>query len=96
LFNSYKVTDKQSCNKINRIFTCYPDPEGTAEAEGGFKEEEEAEEAQAVDVVEVVEVGELKEEPRLELKIDHKEIRFSYQSALIYDRPTPLYHWGPP
>ena len=47
LFNSYKVTDKQSCNKINRIFTCRPDPEATAEAEGGFKEEEEAEEAQA-------------------------------------------------
>ena len=41
------ITDKQSCNKINRIFTCRPDPEATAEAEGGFKEEEEAEEAQA-------------------------------------------------
>ena len=55
LFNSYKVTGKQSCHKINRIFTCRPDPEGTAEAEGGFEEEEEAEEAQAVEVVEVVE-----------------------------------------
>jgi len=66
---------------------------------GGFKEEEEAAEAQAADVVEVVEMveeGEIKEEPQLELKIDHKEVRFSYQSALIYDRPTPLYHWGSP
>jgi len=44
LFNSYKVTGKQSCNKINRNFTCRPDPEGTAEAEGVFKEEEEAQE----------------------------------------------------
>jgi len=75
LFNSCKVTDKQSCNKINRIFTCRPDLEDTAEAEGGFKKEEEAEEAQAVDVVEVVEVvveGEIKEAPRLEMKIDQR------------------------
>jgi len=52
LFNSCKVTDKQSCNKINRVFTCRPDLESTAEAEGGFKKEQEAEEEQAADVVE--------------------------------------------
>ena len=78
MFNSYKVTDKQSCNKIDRIFTCRPDPEGTAEVEGGLKEEGEAEEAQllelveVVEVVEVVEEREIKEEPQLELKIDHR------------------------
>jgi len=62
LFNPYEVTDKQSCNKIDRIFTCRPDPEDMAEVEGGFKEEAEAEEAQAVDPVEVVEVVEVVEE----------------------------------
>ena len=56
--NSYKATDKQSLNKIDRIFTCRRDPEGTAEVEGGFKEEEEAEEARAVEAVEAVEVVE--------------------------------------
>jgi len=82
LFNSYKVTGNQSCNKINRIFTCRPDPEGTAEAEG-FKEEEEAEEAQAVEVVEVVEEGEVREEPRLELKIDQRSTFFLSISSNI-------------
>jgi len=68
LFNSYKVTDKQSCNKINRRFTCILDPEGMAEAEESFKEEEEAEVAQTVEVVEEVEKGDIKEEPRLDNK----------------------------
>jgi len=79
LFNSYKVTDKQSCNKINTIFTCHPDPEGTAEAEGDFKEEEEAEGK----AVEVVEEGEIKEEPRLELKIDQRSTFFPSISSNI-------------
>jgi len=82
LFNSYKVTDKQSCNKINTIFTCRPDPEGTAEAEGGFKEEEEAAEAKAVEVIEVVEEGEIREEPRLELKIDQSTFFLSIGSNI--------------
>jgi len=82
-FNSYKVTDKRSCNKINRIFTCRPDLEGTAEAEGRFKEEEEAEEAQAVEVVEEVEEGEIMEEPRLELKIDQRSTFFLSISSTI-------------
>ena len=68
LFNSYKVTNKQSCNKINRRFTCIPDREGMAEAEESFKEEEEAEVAQTVEVVEEVEKGYIKEEPRLDKK----------------------------
>ena len=79
LFNSYKVTDQQSCNKINRILTGCPDPGGTEEAERGFKEEEAAEVARAVEVVEVVvEVveGEIKEEPLLELKIDQRSTFF--------------------
>jgi len=79
-FNSYKVTDKRSCKKTNRTPTCRPDPEGTAEAEGRFKEEEEAEEAQAV---EVVEEGEIKEEPRLELKIDQRSTFFLSISSTI-------------
>jgi len=83
LFNSYKVTDKQSCNKINTIFTCRPDPEGTAEAKGGFKEEEEAAEAKAVEAVEVVEEGQIKEEPRLELKIDRRTTFFLSISSNI-------------
>jgi len=85
-FNSYKVTNKRSCKNINRIFTCRPDPEGTVEAEGRFKQEEEAEEAQAVEVVEVVEVveeGEIKEEPRLELKIDQRSTFFLSISSNI-------------
>jgi len=73
LFDSYKVADKRSRNKINRIFTCRQDPEGTTEAEGGFKEEEGAIGAQAV---EVVEEGEIKEGPRLELKIDQRSTFF--------------------
>jgi len=92
LFNSYKVTDGQSCNKINKVFTCRPDPEGTAEAEGGLKEEEEAEEAKAVEVVEVVEEGEIKEEHRLELKIDQRSTFFLSISSNIRS----LDHWGPP
>ena len=83
LFNSYKVTDKQSYNKINRIFTCRPDPECTAEAEGVFKEEEEAEEAKAVEVVEVVVEGGIKEGPRLELKIDQRSMFFLPTSSNI-------------
>ena len=86
LFNSYKVTDKQSCKKINTNFTCRPDPEGTAEAEGVFKEEEGAAEAKAVEVIEVVEVveeGEIKEEPRLELKIDQRSTFFLSISSNI-------------
>ena len=48
-------------------------------------------------MVEVVEEGEIKEEPRLELKIDQRSTFFlSISSVLIYDRPTPLYHWGQP
>jgi len=82
LFNSYKVTDKQSCNKINRIFPCRPDPEGTAEAEGSLKGEE-AEEAQTVEVVEEVEEGEIKEEPRLEWKIDQRSTFFLSISSTI-------------
>ena len=53
----------QSCNTINRIFTCRLDPEGTVEAESGSKEAEEAEEAKAVEVVERIKEGEIKEEP---------------------------------
>jgi len=98
LFNSYKVTNKQSCNKIDRIFTCRPDPEGTAEVEGGFKEEEEAQEAQAVEpvevvaVVKVVEEGEIKEEPQLELKIDQRSTFFLSMSYNILspDHTLPL------
>jgi len=60
LFNSYKVTDKQSCGKIKRIFTFYPDPEGTAKAEAGFKEKEDA---GAVEVVKEVKEREIKQEP---------------------------------
>ena len=89
MFNSYKVTDRQSCNKINKVFTCRPDPEGTAEAEGVLKEGEEAEEAKAVEAVEVVEVvevveeGEIKEEPQLELKIDQRSTFFLSISSNI-------------
>ena len=94
MFNSNEVTDQQSWNKIDRIFTCRPDPEDTAEVEGGFKKQAESEKAQAVDPVEVVEVveeGDIKEEPQLELKIDQRRMFFLSISSNILS-PEPLYH----